>query len=66
MLDNQKEAIQKLIAGALAKLGAEDAPVTLERPKDPTHGDIACTCALQLARRLKKNPVQSPRSLSPP
>lgn len=56
MLDNQKEAIQKLIAGALAKLGAEDAPVTLERPKDPTHGDIACTCALQLARRLKKNP----------
>ena len=56
MLDTQKEAIQKLIAGALASLGAADAPVTLERPKDPAHGDVACTCALQLARRLKKNP----------
>lgn len=56
MLDTQKEAIQKLIASALASLGAADAPVTLERPKDPAHGDVACTCALQLARRLKKNP----------
>lgn len=56
MLDQQKEAIQKIIAGALASLGAADATVTLERPKDPAHGDVACTCALQLARRLKKNP----------
>lgn len=56
MLDQQKEAIQKIIASALASLGAADATVTLERPKDPTHGDVACTCALQLARRLKKSP----------
>ncbi|MDO5530501.1 arginine--tRNA ligase [Sutterella sp.] len=56
MLDQQKEALQKIFAGALEKLGAADAPVTLERPKDPTHGDVACTCAMQLARRLRKNP----------
>ena len=56
MLDQQKEAIQKIISDALAALGAPDAAVTLERPKDPAHGDVACTCALQLARRLKKNP----------
>ena len=56
MSDNQKEAIQRIISEALASLGAADAPVTLERPKDPNHGDVACTCAMQLARRLRKCP----------
>ena len=49
MLDNQKEAIQKLIAGALAKLGAEDAPATLERPKDPTISPAPAPCSWPVA-----------------
>jgi len=30
--------------------------ITLERPRDPSHGDLACNLAMQLARSLKKNP----------
>lgn len=56
MLDQQKDAIQKLIANALVELGVEGELPRLERPKDPAHGDVACNCAMQLARRLKKNP----------
>ena len=54
--DATKEAVTAIFARALETLGVADAAVVLERPKDPTHGDIACTCAMQLARRLKQNP----------
>jgi arginyl-tRNA synthetase len=33
-----------------------DPYVALERPRDPTHGDIACNIAMQLAKPLKTNP----------
>ena len=35
---------------------ATDTPVVLERPKSAAHGDYACNVAMQLARRLKRNP----------
>lgn len=56
MLAQQKEALKALIAKAFQSLDIADAEIVLERPKDPAHGDIACTSALQLARRLKKSP----------
>ncbi len=58
MLAQQKEAVKALVQKALETLGIHDFDAALERPKDPKHGDIACTAALQLARRLKKNPRQ--------
>lgn len=58
MLAQQKEAVSALIQKALAELGQPDAPVVLERPKSPEHGDVACTSALQLARTMKKAPRQ--------
>lgn len=58
MLAQQKEAVSALIQKALAELGQSDAPVVLERPKSPEHGDVACTSALQLARAMKKAPRQ--------
>lgn len=58
MLAQQKEAVSALIQRALAELGQPDAPVVLERPKSPEHGDVACTSALQLARAMKKAPRQ--------
>lgn len=58
MLAQQKEAVSALIQKALAELGQPDAPVVLERPKSPVHGDVACTSALQLARAMKKAPRQ--------
>jgi arginyl-tRNA synthetase len=35
---------------------AADIDVTFERPRDPAHGDLATNVAMQLGRRLKRNP----------
>jgi arginyl-tRNA synthetase len=59
MLAQQKQSISDLFSSALKPLlaGTDLQPtVTLERPRDPTHGDIACNVAMQLAKPLKKNP----------
>ena len=37
---------------------AAGAEIVLERPRDPSHGDFACPVAMQLAKRLKRNPRQ--------
>ena len=47
-----------LFSRALQVLGAGDLPVTLERPKQPEHGDVACTVALQSAKVLRRPPRQ--------
>jgi arginyl-tRNA synthetase len=59
MLAQQKQEIVALFQAALAPIvaGSDLAPnVTLERPRDPSHGDIACNIAMQLAKPLKTNP----------
>ncbi len=59
MLALQKQQIIDLFQAALAPIvaGTDLQPnVTLERPRDPSHGDIACNIAMQLAKPLKKNP----------
>ncbi len=60
MLSRHKEQIAALFADAMAALLAGTdlaAPaITLERPRDPSHGDLATNIAMQLARPLKKNP----------
>ncbi|WP_050464093.1 arginine--tRNA ligase [Herbaspirillum autotrophicum] len=59
MLAQQKQRITELFQDALTPLiaGTELKPaITLERPRDPSHGDIACNIAMQLAKPLKKNP----------
>jgi arginyl-tRNA synthetase len=43
------------IAAAAGHTDALPAPL-LEQPKDPSHGDIACTAALACAKLLKQNP----------
>src|SRR5688572_16754282 len=48
------EILEQALATALP--GAPYPALTLERPKDPKHGDYACNVAMQLARALKKNP----------
>jgi len=55
-----KAHLAALFRAALAKLAPEaaDAEVVIERPRDAAHGDFACNLALQLAKRLKKNPRQ--------
>ncbi len=52
-----KAYTEPILRAALAKIGApEEIDITLERPKDPTHGDLATSVALSLARPLKKAP----------
>jgi arginyl-tRNA synthetase len=66
MLVQQKQQIIDLFQAALAPIvaGADLQPtVTLERPRDPSHGDIACNIAMQLAKPLKKNPRELAQAL---
>ena len=50
------ETIRAALAQAASKLGASNVEVTLERPRDPTHGDLATNLALTLAKTLGQKP----------
>jgi arginyl-tRNA synthetase len=66
MLAQQKQRITELFQAAMAPLieGSGLTPtITLERPRDPSHGDIACNLAMQLAKPLKKNPRELAQAL---
>lgn len=66
MLAAQKQRITELFQAALAPLvaGTDLQPtVTLERPRDPSHGDVACNLAMQIAKPLKKNPREVAQAL---
>ena len=59
MLAQQKQEILEIIQKAIQPIldGSDLAPnILLERPRDPSHGDIACNIAMQIAKPLKKNP----------
>jgi len=50
------ETIRAALAHAASRLGASDVEVALERPRDPTHGDVATNLALTLAKTLGQKP----------
>ncbi len=55
----QKQQLAQTLLSALNVLGAEFADIVdvlLERPRDFSHGDYASPLAMQLAKKLKKNP----------
>ncbi|KQV88561.1 arginine--tRNA ligase [Massilia sp. Root351] len=59
MLAHQKQEITALFHAALAPIldgSGVNANVVLERPRDASHGDVACNIAMQLAKQLKMNP----------
>lgn len=59
MLAQQKQEIIALFNAALAPIldgSGVTANVVLERPRDASHGDVACNIAMQLAKQLKMNP----------
>ncbi len=53
-----REAVTGAIAAALAKLDieADEGSIQLERPNDPSHGDLSCNIALILAKKTGSNP----------
>ena len=50
------ERISDALREAAAELGAADAGVRLDRPRDTSHGDLASNVALTLAKRLGRPP----------
>jgi len=65
-----KQIIEQLVATALAALPADLLPTdlrgtrpTVERTRDPAHGDFACNVAMQLARPARRNPRQLAQAL---
>ncbi|MBX9799256.1 MAG: arginine--tRNA ligase [Burkholderiaceae bacterium] len=66
MLAAQKQRLTELFQAAVAPLvaGTDLQPnITLERPRDPSHGDVACNLAMQIAKPLKKNPREVAQAL---
>ena len=44
------------VAPLVAKAGIAAPPIVLDRPKQASHGDLACSIALQLAKALSMPP----------
>lgn len=52
------DAIRDALTTVVRELGAEPGEIQLERPRDPSHGDLATNLAMTLARDLKRAPRQ--------
>ncbi len=67
MLDQQKQQIIHQLENALTPLlsGLDIRPsILLERPRDASHGDVACNIAMQLAKPMKKNPRELAQAIA--
>jgi arginyl-tRNA synthetase len=56
MLDRVRHANGELIAAGVLPAGIDQSRVTVEPPRDPTHGDIATNAAMVLAKDAKRKP----------
>ena len=52
------DAIKSALEAVLEEMGAPAGTITLERPRDPSHGDLATNVALTLAKPLSRAPRQ--------
>jgi arginyl-tRNA synthetase len=59
-----KQFLLQALAAALTEIHPESPlEAVFESPKHATHGDLACTLAMQLAKPLKKNPRELAQTL---
>ena len=49
--------IKKRIVEIFKKINIEINEDIINKPKNPEHGDIACSIAFKLAKELKKKPI---------
>jgi arginyl-tRNA synthetase len=56
MLDRVRRANDDLIAAGVLPAGIDQSRITVEPPRDPTHGDIATNAAMVLAKDAKRKP----------
>ncbi len=53
-----KEKFREILREGALRFSAEEIPLSIERPANPEHGDYASNIALQLSKRLRRNPRQ--------
>ncbi len=53
-----QDAIRDALTAAIEALGQSADEIRLERPRDPTHGDLSTNVAMMLAGRLRRSPRQ--------
>src|ERR1041384_7751652 len=56
-MSDPKDILRSILQDGVRKLGASG-EVHLERPKNPEHGDWSTNVALQLARELRRKPLE--------
>src|ERR1700732_5383239 len=56
MLDRVRRANDALIAAGVLPAGIDQSRITVEPPRDPTHGDMATNAAMVLAKDAGKKP----------
>jgi arginyl-tRNA synthetase len=56
MLERVRRANDDLIAAGMLPSGIDQSRVTVEPPRDPTHGDVATNAAMVLAKDAKRKP----------
>src|SRR6185437_9730200 len=56
MLERVRRANDALVAGGELPAGIDQSRVTVEPPRDPTHGDMATNAAMVLAKDVGKKP----------
>src|SRR4249920_2333446 len=59
-MGDPKETFRKILEDGARKLAASESipEFLVERPKNPQHGDLSSNVAMQLAKHLKRNPLQ--------
>src|SRR5712691_1247519 len=53
-----KEKFREILREGALRFSADEIPLSIERPANPEHGDYASNIALQLSKRLRRNPRQ--------
>jgi len=58
LIDRTVAAVRSAISGAISAAGwsLDEGSIVVETPRDPSHGDLATTVALVLAKQVGKNP----------
>lgn len=66
MLPNQRSSLVSAFESAAQSVLEQpfEARVVLDKPKDPSHGDVACNLAMQLAKPARKNPRELAQNLA--
>jgi arginyl-tRNA synthetase len=59
-----KKEVEKLVQAAVKKITGKDQDISLEYPRDESHGDFACTIAMQLSKELKKSPTEIAKEIT--